>query len=121
MRRTIKRNRYSKKQYTRRKQYKGSGIGASKLQYPLLPASPPSSPYRNKPLVSTNNESLLPPKPDSKEYLNRRAHLLKMREGISKQSWTNIIMGREKPKPNLNSYGYPKSFFTVNNKVGFSK
>ena len=126
MRRPIKRNRYSKRRNTRRnprKQSKGGGVGASKLQYPLLPASPPSTPRNNKPALSTNNESLIPPKPDSKEYLNRRARLLKMREDISKQSWTNMIMGREKPtlKPKLNSYGYPKSAFTVNNNVGFSK
>ena len=122
MRRTIKRNRYSKRRNThrkQRKQSKGGGIGASK--FPPLPPSPPSSPRINKPSILINNESLIPPKPESKEYLNRRARLLKMREGIYKQSWTNMIMGREHPKPKLNSYGYPKSVFTVNNKVGFTK
>ena len=121
MRRTIKRNRYSKKRNTLRKQCKGGGIGASKLTFPPLPPSPPSTPRNNTPAVLINNESLIPPKPYSNEYLKRRGRLLKMREGISKQSWTNMIMGREKPKPNLNSYGYPKSFFNINKNQGFKK
>ena len=118
MRKTVKHNRYSKRRYTRRR---GGGIASSKPMYPPLPPSPPSTPRNNRPSILTNNESIIAAKPGTKEYEERKARLLNMKLRARRQTFMNILMGRETPKPSLNAYGYPKSAFTVNNKVGFKK
>jgi hypothetical protein len=116
MRKSIKRNIYNKKRYTRRK---GGGIGFSKVTYPPLPPSPPSTPRNNKPFVLTNNESLTRVKPGSKEYEERKARLLNMKRRAHTQTFINKIMRREQPKVSLNSFGYPKSAFNINKNRGF--
>lgn len=104
MRKTVKRNRYSKRRHTRR----GGGTVYSKPKYPLLPPSPPSTPRNNKPEILTNNESLVSAKPGSKEYEERMARLLNIRERARNMY---ALMGRKIPKRSFNKYGYPKSAF----------
>ena len=83
--------------------------------YPPLPESP-----TNRVGILTNNESLIPPKKESNEYKKRHNRLMKVFTEARKQSLVNRIFGRKRPEPKLNSQGYPKSFFSVNNnKVGF--
>lgn len=85
-------------------------------KYPLLPESP-----TNRIGILTNNESLVPPKKESKEYKKRYNRLIKIFSKARERTLMNKILGRKHPKPNLDSEGYPKSFFNVNNKVGFTK
>jgi hypothetical protein len=92
---------------------KGGMKNESKI-YPPLPESP-----TNRPPILTNNESLIPPKRESNQYIKRRNRLLNIFTKARQRTLKNIILGRKRPEPKLNSNGVPKSFFTVNNKVGF--
>jgi hypothetical protein len=111
MRKTVKHNKYSRKRHTRR-----GGMKNEPKKYPPLPESP-----TNRPPILTNNESLIPPQRESNEYKKRQARLVNTFSKARERTLLNKILGRKRPEPKLNSYGFPKSFFTVNNKVGFSK
>lgn len=94
--------------------FKGAGVTSSRLlmqSYPPLPESPTARP----PLL-INNESLLPIKKGSNEYEKRADRLVKQIEAARQQTLKNRIFGKPYPKPNLNSQGYPKSYFTVSNR-----
>lgn len=110
MRKSIKSRRYNLNR-TRRK---GSGITTSKpvSPYPPLPETP-----TNRPQIKINTNNLEPVK--GEEKAKRYLPLAKRVINARKRSTMNIILKREKPKPKLNSYGEPKSFFTINNNVGF--
>lgn len=114
MRKTIKRNRYSR----RRKTYKGSGLASSKplqisSQYPELPESP-----TNRPIIGTQNENLA-----AITGNNRKKRLLPLAKRIvnaRNPSFINRLFGRKKPVPPINTYGNIKSAFSINKKpVGF--
>jgi hypothetical protein len=113
MRRTRKHNK------NRRNTKKGlrGGMNSSPVKkYPPLPESP-----INRVSVFTNNESLIPPKKESEESKKRHNRLMKIFSKARERTLMNRLLGRKQPEPKLDSNGFPKSFFTVNNKVGFSK
>lgn len=97
-----------------RKTRKGGMNSKPVRTYPPLPESP-----TNRKSLLTNNESLIPPKKNSEEYIKRRNRLMKTFSEARHRTLMNRLLGRKLPEPKLNSKGYPKSFFTVNNKVGF--
>lgn len=107
MRRTRKYNR------KHRKTRKG-GMNNKSKKYPPLPETP-----TNRPPILTNNESLIPPKKESNQYIKRRNRLIDIFAKARQRTLKNIILGRKRPEPKLNSVGFPKSFFTVNNNIGF--
>lgn len=84
------------------------------VKYPPLPETP-----TNRVGVLTNNESLVPPKRESNEYKKRHNRLMKTFSEARQRTLMNRFFGIKRPEPKLNSEGNPKSFFTVNNKVGF--
>jgi hypothetical protein len=80
-------------------------------KYPPLPESP-----TNRPKIKTNNQNLEMDINLQKERLmplGRR--LLKVRNRTA----INIILGRERQTPKLNTEGYLKGAFTLNNNVGY--
>lgn len=94
---------------------KGKGITSSKpskvTPYPPLPESP-----TNRPLVLTSNENL------KLNSLNRTKKLIPLANRLVKARYgtaVNRLKGWKKIEPKRNEYGEPKSFFSINNKVGF--
>jgi hypothetical protein len=110
MRRTRKHNK------NLRKTRKGGMNSNQAKKYPPLPESP-----TNRKEILTNSESLMPPKKESEEYKKRHNRLMKIFNKARERTLMNKILGRKLPEPKLNSNGYPKSFFSVNNNVGFKK
>jgi hypothetical protein len=93
------------------------GVKNEQKKYPPLPESP-----TNRPPVLTNNESLLPPKKNSNQYKKRHNRLINIFTKARERTLKNIILRRKRPEPKLNSSGYLKSAFTINNdKIGFKK
>lgn len=94
--------------------FKGGGVAPSRplmQSYPPLPESPTP-----RPPVFVNNESLIPVKKGSNEYQKRADRLINQIRAARYQTLKNRILGKPKQTPQLNSHGYPKSFFTVNNR-----
>ena len=95
--------------------FKAGGITSSKPGlYPPLPETP-----TNRPALLTNNESLMAPKEGSEERHRRMDDLVKRYRAVRQKSLINKLFGKKTPNPKMDNFGYPKSFFTVNNKVGF--
>ncbi len=90
------------------------GVKNELIKYPPLPESP-----TNRVNILTNNESLMPPKRNSNQYKKRHARLMNIFTKAHKRTLKNIIFGRKRPEPKINEAGYAKSYFTVNNEVGF--
>lgn len=91
------------------------GMNLNKVKtLPPLPETP-----TNRKSLLTNNKNLIPPDSESNEYKKRRNRLVKIFSEARQRSLMNKLLGRKLPEPKLNSEGNPKSFFTVNNKVGF--
>lgn len=94
-----------------RKTRRGGGISSSKPKvspYPPLPESP-----TNRPELFTTNKNL---ERNINLQRKRLAPLGKRILNVRNKSWTSVILGKEKPKPNINEYGRPMSFFPVTNK-----
>jgi hypothetical protein len=97
-----------------RKTRKGGMNSNVVKKYPPLPETP-----TNRKELLTNNKNLVPPERESNEYKKRHARLMKIFSEARQRTLMNRFFGRKQAEPKLNSEGNPKSFFTVNNKVGF--